>query len=68
MRSALHWDCKIPETKGECCKLITEMKEEIANRLSITGYISPITLMVEDMEEEDGEDYYGFSSGDMIAD
>ena len=67
MKCALHWDCEFPKTKGECCKLIAKMKEEISNRLSITGHIRPVTLMVEDMGEED-EDYYGFSSGDMIVD
>lgn len=67
MKCALHWDCEFPETKGECCNLIAKMKKEISNRLSITGYIRPVTLMIEDRDEED-ENYYGFSSGDMIAD
>lgn len=41
MRTALKWNTKTPETKGECSALIGEMKKEISNRLMITGQISP---------------------------
>ncbi len=73
MRSALKWTCEIPKTKGECCKLIVEMKEEIQKRISATGYINPAHSLWKESLGLEGEDYddggdYGMPVGDMIAD
>lgn len=45
MRKGLGWTCEIPDTKGECCDLINEMKKEILTRQSICGSMSPKACM-----------------------
>ncbi len=40
MSSSLGYSIKVPETKGECCDLIGQLKKIIDNHLQVSGKIN----------------------------